>query len=327
MAKEACVYISGSKAFCKDSDTGLPTRNFDTQKEEEHGTQWRFNPQTGRLIAKEYYQKGQMQGRQEYYDEEGQISREEFHEPGKKPTKVWYLKFPDQISRLECGELTSIARANELCGYTKESKIKIYGPDQKLSRIETLWKAKLQGPQSYFDSEGLLTKREFFKEGKTSNRLEKFNSLGKLIYLYDGANAKEFFYHEEGLVSSENFLDDQGLVKKSNFYYQNGQVKQEWQHVNKDLYVQKTYHGVTANLLSQGKIRTKSLDPGEEAKQEGLWKFYAPEGNLEKEIVYKKGVMLERRLFDSEGALVKTESFYPDGSIKSSEEHSKTIAY
>ncbi|MBS1755491.1 MAG: hypothetical protein JST34_15735 [Bacteroidetes bacterium] len=148
----------------------------------------------------------------------------------------------------------------------KQGEWKTYYTNGQIAKIENYLNDTLNGQLSYFDEDGKIKGRQFYRMGIKvdsstlnfsnghANLEEKKDSTGKTQGLFK-------VYHQNGQLSQIGFMKDNYLDDTCKTFFDNGQLK--------------------------------TLEFYKDTKKEGTWLYYSKSGNLIRTEVYKNDILID----------------------------------
>jgi antitoxin component YwqK of YwqJK toxin-antitoxin module len=314
----------------------------------EHGNKvgiWKYYYFNGTLKAQETFLDGKLHGEYTEYYENGALSEKATYENGKyvgelilyNPNNTIRSKIPivnDKINgvRYSYDANGYLSYAGEVKDGVYEGWYKTYYRNGQVNLDGQTLKDQLHGTITYYYESGKL---------KTAGNFNNGQRTGAWKWLYENGNpssegeynnsGKEIgtwkYYKEDGKLRSEEIYDNgkKGRIKN---YDENGKVYAELTFKNSNIDSYKYYDengkifaeaktsGGKLNYLGYNQYRNK-LSEGKivNGNDEGVWKYYYANGQLERESNFTKGKQNGLSTEYYKNGKIKAEASYTNGTI------------
>jgi len=224
---------------------------------------------SGKLKARQHYQMGKLEGRQEYYYENGNPSSLE-NDTGDKPdglnTVYYYGGNVKSTTNYKLGK--------------KDGEAKEYSSNGNLSAVAN-YTAGVKNGES----------REYYKNGLIKEIQRYNNGKGEGVYQY---------YFENGGLSTEGMQSNDKVTGEWKYYYEDGKIKETHNYTNDK------EDGLHQEFFENGQLScTLTVKKG---KNEGEADYYYKDGKLFAKYIYEGGAIKSATYFDRSGAQLGTSS-------------------
>lgn len=269
----------------------------------------------GTLRREENLEDGTAVGLQKKFAEAGHLEELHFALGRRTVLTIAYLA-DGTLSELRCAPVTLVPQDRELCGHGgRASEVTLYRAPGQPSGSVSFLKGQMQR-QTVLDREGRLVRTEELKDGRRIKR----------VFYPSGQPRSEANFIERDPNSSE------GREGTSREWAESGQLTQvsTWAGGHEQRIEQWYLNGqrkVRQEIRREGRNQERTTesfwDNGQPAavnheRNGRLWrwqKYFSEDGVLLREDEHgERGLLLQRKHYDAQGALVREERFLEDGS-------------
>lgn len=284
--------------------------------------EWNNYHANGRLMEKAEYLNGQINGKYFYYNEAGVLVSEGAVENGERTgLLVGYdlygvKKFEENYinGKLE-GEFKEFHPNGNLATQAQfkdnlvDGELTLYYPNKQIQENIGFSEGKKSGLGKVYHNNGQLDKEQTFKDGELNGLVKSYYKSGELDFeghYKNGNKVGEFkHYYKNGQLLKEGSFEESGKQTGVEIFYdKKGNEKYEQKYKNGAI-VEYKYFDRAGNILSEGKKKSNKFYfenrtqdniklvegeyavKGEEAI--GLWKYYSEYGQLEQEVDFLEG--------------------------------------
>ncbi len=235
--------------------------------------EWTFYFFTGAVKAKEKYVAGKLEGKQEYYYDNGNPSSVENNTGDKLDGPYVTYYYAGNIKSSGSYKLGK-----------KEGEAKEYYSNGNLQSLSNYTNGVLSGPG-----------REYYKSG----------GIKKVGQYVNGKNEGPYkSYYESGALSSEGQFSKDNADGEWKYYYENGKVKETYSYVNG------FEEGLHQEYYENGQI--SAAYPAKKAKINGESTHYYKDGKVFSKYVYDNGVIKSAKYINLDGTEVNVAEFKGD---------------
>lgn len=301
----------------------------------------------GSLLCEMNYVKGEADGAVREYYPDGKLKALLWFSNGKlqHAPRIGYSN-ESELTRLECPEKSRTSEDKKLCGFNgKPVTVKMPGiiedtvthlNGRLIKRIcfnrndGRTWITVYPEPgnNNTYSEEELHKNGKVFRSfsvinNKKQGKLLEYADNGKLILekeYKDGVDLSEKCYYMNGKLKEHSVRNPDGATVSTKSYWDNGHL----QSTGSFAFKRRGYYGSSwtdtvpvgkAYRYAENGLLLEESNFDEEGNLDGA-SILIDEKGKRTEAVYRKGILVSKKLFSSDGKLESAEEFYEDGSRK-----------
>ena len=265
----------------------------------------------GTLIADERYVNGSNAGLQTYYYPNRQVRRRSFSEPPKGALASVEYNEQGQVTQLRCGDRPLLGEDRTLCGFDgRASEVTFYSAKGEVAGQARYENGKRLTMTAYA-APGVLARTEEVKGERLVTRVHFPEGMVRLETVSVGNRREsERELARSGQAVRETRWSD-GSKSEETLWYLNGQPrsKTKWERDGKVVLVK------AEEFWDNGKLQARTVRD-ERRGPVGLQQRFDESGALVSEAMYENFKLVRRKDY-KDGALVRDDEYFEDGSRKS----------
>ncbi len=273
---------------------------------------WRRQAADGRLISEETLQDGTRVGLSRSFSADGRLERIEFDEPPRGPIAGIRYNRHGQISELRCAPRPVLPVDRAPCGFDGPSTVALYNDRGEVTaqlrfvdgrRIGFVTFSASGVPASSEEVEEQRTvRRSFYPDGQLRGETVLVENRRRFVreFAAGGQKLREIEWDESGRNTDSQ-------------WYMNGSIKRR----EIDALHEQAPARAIEEYWDNGQLRSRGM-LDRRGTPIGMHQFFREAGTVASERYYQRGLLSQRRDFNDAGDIVLEESYYEDGSRKSS---------
>lgn len=284
--------------------------------------EWKYYYTNGKLKGREFYNK-QYKSDGEYleYYENGELAERSYFKDGLLEgeaitynvngtikSKMTFKNGKVNGMRYNYSSTGILSNAGNLVDGVYNGEYQTYHVNGKVNLDCKTVNNNIEGVAKYYHNNGVLQSEGTFTNDKRTGVWKWFDENGKIetegLYANNERTGTWKYYHPNGQLKEEMVFDNGKRKGLNKSWTEEGKLFEEIVFKNDKIDSYK-YYDVSGKVLAQGKTQGGKLtfamynQYGQKIKEgllvngieEGIWKFYYPNGQLEYELPYEKGVI------------------------------------